>query len=309
MRRRVTVGTRDSALALWQTRWVIGRLKEQHPDITFEVVEMKTKGDKMLDVALAKIGDKGLFTKELEVAMQKKEIDFAVHSLKDMPTLLPEGLTIGAVCIRDNPGDALISKDGKKLAQLPRGARIGTSSLRRCAQLLSYRPDLQLESLRGNLNTRMKKLASERLDGIILAAAGIIRMGWDDMIAEIIPFSVCLPAVGQGAIAVECRQDDRDIMELLQAVEHAETRAATDAERSLLRHLEGGCQVPIGAFAQVINQKLNLTALVSTLDGSQVIRTQGVANVDKAKELGIEVAEKLLAMGGKEILQKVRSGE
>ncbi|MDO7785985.1 hydroxymethylbilane synthase [Desulforamulus aquiferis] len=309
MRRKVTVGTRDSALALWQTRWVIGQLEKQHPEVTFEVVEMKTKGDKMLDVALAKIGDKGLFTKELEIAMQNKEIDFAVHSLKDMPTALPEGLTIGAVCKRDNPGDALVSKDGRKLSQLPRGARIGTSSLRRCAQLLSYRPDLQLESLRGNLNTRMKKLAAERLDGIILAAAGIIRMGWEDMIAEIIPFNICLPAVGQGAISVECREDDRDILEMLKTIEHSETRVATDAERSLLRHLEGGCQVPIGAYGQVKNKRLTLSALVSTLDGSQVLRTQGEAEIDGAKALGIEVAEKLLTMGGKEILQKVRSGE
>ncbi|RYD01991.1 hypothetical protein N752_26425 [Desulforamulus aquiferis] len=166
-----------------------------------------------------------------------------------------------------------------------------------------------MESLRGNLNTRMKKLAAERLDGIILAAAGIIRMGWEDMIAEIIPFNICLPAVGQGAISVECREDDRDILEMLKTIEHSETRVATDAERSLLRHLEGGCQVPIGAYGQVKNKRLTLSALVSTLDGSQVLRTQGEAEIDGAKALGIEVAEKLLTMGGKEILQKVRSGE
>lgn len=309
MRQTITVGSRDSALALWQTRWVIEQLQQLNPDVSFKIVEMKTKGDKMLDVALAKIGDKGLFTKELEIAMQQREIDFAVHSLKDMPTTLPEELVIGAVCRRDNPGDALISKDGKKLSQLPRGARIGTSSLRRCAQLLAFRPDFQLEALRGNLNTRMKKLVSERLDAIVLAAAGIYRMGWEDMIAEIIPFNVCLPAVGQGAIAVECREDDVDIIRLLQGIEHSETRAATDAERSLLRHLEGGCQVPIGAFGEVKNNVLKLSAIVATLDGSQIIRTQGEAPVDKAWALGVEVAEKLLYMGGKEILQKVRAGE
>ncbi|AQS59518.1 hydroxymethylbilane synthase [Desulforamulus ferrireducens] len=309
MRRHIVVGSRDSALALWQTRWVMEKLQQQHPDIHFELVTMKTKGDKMLDVALAKIGDKGLFTKELELAMQRKEIDFAVHSLKDMPTALPEGLTIGAVCKRDNPGDALISKDGRKLAELPQGARIGTSSLRRCAQLLHYRPDFRLESLRGNLNTRMKKFVAEDLDAIVLAAAGVMRMGWQDMIAEIIPFNICLPAVGQGAIAVECRSDDQEVVSLLQGIEHMETRAATDAERSLLRHLEGGCQIPIGALAEVINQKLSLTAIVANLDGSRLLRAQGEAPVAQARELGIEVAEKLLALGGRQILDQVRSGE
>ncbi len=309
MRRNIIVGSRDSALALWQTRWVIEQLQKQRPELTFELVTMKTKGDKMLDVALAKIGDKGLFTKELEFAMQQREIDFAVHSLKDMPTVLPEGLTIGAVCKRDNPGDALISKDGRKLEQLPQGARIGTSSLRRCAQLLHYRPDFQLESLRGNLNTRLKKFASEQLDAIILAAAGVMRMGWEDMIAEIIPFNVCLPAVGQGAIAVECRAEDEEVRTLLQGIEHTETRAATDAERALLRHLEGGCQVPIGAFGEVVNKKLSLTAIVANLDGSRVLRAQGEAPAEQAKELGIDVAEKLLALGGKKILEQVRSGE
>ncbi|GAB6180529.1 hydroxymethylbilane synthase [Desulfotomaculum defluvii] len=309
MKHKITVGSRDSALAMWQTRWVVEQLERLNPEIDFEIVTMKTKGDKMLDVALAKIGDKGLFTKELEVAMQQKEIDFAVHSLKDMPTALPKGLALGAVCKRDNPGDALISKDGRKLDQLPKGARIGTSSLRRCAQLLNYRPDFKLEALRGNLNTRMKKLVSERLDAVVLAAAGITRMGWEDMIAEIIPFQVCLPAVGQGAITVECREDDQDIVELLKGIEHHHTRVATDAERSLLRYLEGGCQVPIGAHGEVNNNKLFLTAVVANLDGTQVIRAQGEADVSRAKELGIEVAEKLLAMGGKKILEQVRAGE
>ncbi|CCO06991.1 hydroxymethylbilane synthase [Desulforamulus hydrothermalis] len=309
MKRKITVGSRDSALALWQTRWVVEQLQQQNPDVTFEIVTMKTKGDKMLDVALAKIGDKGLFTKELEVAMQCGEIDFAVHSLKDLPTVLPAGLTIGAVCQRDNPGDALVSRDGRKLAELPRGARIGTSSLRRCAQLLNCRPDFQPVSLRGNLNTRMKKLAAEGLDAIILAAAGLIRLGWQDMIAEIISFDICLPAVGQGAIAVECRSEDDYILKLLQGVEHPATRAATNAERALLRHLEGGCQIPIGAYGEVVSGKLNLTAVVATLDGSQVIRAGGEALPDQANQLGIEVAEKLLAMGGKKILQQVRAGE
>lgn len=309
MKDKIIVGSRDSALAMWQTRWVVEQLEKLNPDRTFEIVTMKTKGDKMLDVALAKIGDKGLFTKELEVAMQQGEIDFAVHSLKDMPTSLPVGLTIGAVCKRDNPGDALISKDGRKLEQLPQGARIGTSSLRRCAQLLNYRPDFQLEALRGNLNTRMKKLQSEALDAIILAAAGITRMGWDDMIAEIIPFDICLPAVGQGAIAVECREDDRSILEILKGVEHADTRVATKAERALLRHLEGGCQVPIGAHGEVLNDRLSLTAIVASLDGSQIIRANGEASLAEAENLGAEVGDQLLALGGKKILEQVRSGE
>ncbi|MEG6523503.1 hydroxymethylbilane synthase [Desulfotomaculum sp. 1211_IL3151] len=309
MKHKITVGSRDSALAMWQTKWVVEQLERLNPEIAFEIVTMKTKGDKMLDVALAKIGDKGLFTKELEVAMQQREIDFAVHSLKDMPTALPQGLTLGAICVRDNPGDALISKDGRKLADLPKGARIGTSSLRRCAQLLSYRSDFKLEALRGNLNTRMKKLVSERLDAIVLAAAGITRMGWEDMIAEIIPFEVCLPAVGQGAITVECREGDQQIRELLKGIDHKDTRDATTAERSLLRYLEGGCQVPIGAHGAVKNNKLYLTAVVANLDGTQVIRAQGEAEVGRAEELGVEVAEKLLAMGGKKILEQVRAGE
>ncbi|AEG59886.1 hydroxymethylbilane synthase [Desulforamulus ruminis] len=309
MRQKITVGSRDSALALWQTRWVVEQLQKQNPQVSFEIVEMKTKGDKMLDVALAKIGDKGLFTKELEVAMLEGKIDFAVHSLKDMPTQLPEGLMIGAVCKREKPGDALIAKDGKKLSQLPRGARIGTSSLRRCAQLLHYRPDFQLEALRGNLNTRLKKLAAEKLDAVVLAAAGIIRMGWEDMIAEIIPFDICLPAVGQGAIAVECREDDAEVLTLLQGVEHPDTRTATDAERSLLRYLEGGCQVPIGAYGRVERDRLYLQAVVATLDGRQVLRAQGESTLNRAGDLGVEVAEKLLSMGGKKILETVRAGD
>lgn len=309
MKHTITVGSRESALAMWQTRWVVEQLAKLNPAIDFEIVTMKTKGDKMLDVALAKIGDKGLFTKELEVAMLQGEIDFAVHSLKDMPTALPQGLTLGAVCVRDNPGDALISKDGRKLADLPEGARIGTSSLRRCAQLLNYRSDFKLEALRGNLNTRMKKLVSERLDAIVLAAAGISRMGWQEMIAEIIPYNIMLPAVGQGAITVECRADDQQIRELLQSIDHKATRDATTAERSLLRYLEGGCQVPIGAHGTVKNNQLYLTTVVANLDGTQIIRAQGEAEVDRAEELGVEVAEKLLARGGKKILEQVRAGE
>lgn len=309
MKDKIIVGSRDSALAMWQTRWVVEQLEQLNPDKNFEIVSMKTKGDKLLDVALAKIGDKGLFTKELEVAMQLEEIDFAVHSLKDMPTSLPDGLTIGAVCKRDNPGDALISKDGRKLEQLPQGARIGTSSLRRCAQLLNYRPDFQLEALRGNLNTRMKKLQSEALDAIILAAAGITRMGWDDRIAEIIPFDICLPAVGQGAITIECRENDQDILGILKGVEHVHTRIATNAERALLRHLEGGCQVPIGAYGEVIEGRLSLTAIVASLDGTEIIRANGEASMADAEKLGVAVGDQLLALGGKKILEQVRAGE
>ncbi len=306
MKREIIVGTRESALAMWQTNWVVEKLQALNPNFVFKIVKMKTKGDKILDVALAKIGDKGLFTKELEKAMLKGDIDMAVHSLKDMPTKLPAGLKIGAVCQREHPGDVLISRMGQKLAEMPKGARIGTSSLRRCAQLLNYRPDLQLESLRGNLNTRMEKLQAQQLDGIILAAAGVIRMGWEGRITEYIPYDVCLPAVGQGAICVEIRADDRDIEDLVRTINHRDTELATTAERALLRKLEGGCQVPIGALAEVHQEELHLEAAVLSLDGTNSVRLKMSGHKEQAEQIGIKLAERLLANGADKILEQVR---
>ncbi|WP_031513657.1 hydroxymethylbilane synthase [Desulfofalx alkaliphila] len=306
MKKTIRVGTRESALALWQTNWVVEQLKKHHPDKNFEVIKMKTQGDKILDVALAKIGDKGLFTKELEQGMLRNEIDLAVHSMKDLPTQLPPGLTIGAICAREHPGDVLITPDGKELAELPKGARIGTSSLRRCAQLLRYRPDLKLESIRGNLSTRMKKMKLESLDGIVLAAAGVIRMGWTDSISQYIPYDICLPAVGQGSVGIEIREGDEEILQLVKAVENREAYLSITAERSLLRRLEGGCQVPIGALAQVDRDNLHMEATIVSLDGTKAVRDTIAGPAHRAAQLGLELAVRLLELGGNEILEEVR---
>ena len=306
MAREIVIGTRDSALALWQTNWVAEQLKRLNPEYTFRIVSMKTQGDKILDVALAKIGDKGLFTKELEVAMLEKEIDLAVHSMKDLPTVLPEGLVIGAICERFDPRDVLVSRNGMTLAEMPQGAKIGTSSLRRCAQLLNFRPDFQLVSLRGNLNTRMAKLDRENMDGIILAAAGIERLGWGDRITERISFEVSLPAVGQGSIGVELRGDDEEVYSVVHKLNHTASEISIRAERALLKKLEGGCQIPIGALGRVEGDCLILQGLVAGLDGKELIRDQIAGHVDKPEALGQELADKLIAMGADKILQNVR---
>jgi hydroxymethylbilane synthase len=291
---------------MWQTNWVVERLKELHPDYRFRIVAMKTQGDKILDVALAKIGDKGLFTKELEIALLNGEADMAVHSMKDLPTMLPAGLLIGCICQRVDPRDVLISRDGRLLAEMPAGARIGTSSLRRCAQLLHYRPDLRLEPLRGNLNTRLAKLLSNNLDGIILAAAGVERMGWGDRISERLPISICLPAVGQGSIGIEIREDDQEIHHLVQSIHHQSSGAAIIAERALLRKLEGGCQVPIGALGTVTEGVLTVQGVVAGLDGRDLVRDQLSGPVAEAALLGERLAQRLLDQGAGRILQNVR---
>jgi len=306
MARQIVVGTRDSALALWQTHWVVENLQRLNPEYSFKIMEMKTQGDKILDVALAKIGDKGLFTKELEVAMLNREIDLAVHSMKDLPTRLPDGLIIGAICEREEPGDVLISRDGLNLDDLPQGARVGTSSLRRRAQLKKYRPDLKIEDLRGNLNTRMAKLERENLDGIILAAAGVIRLGWGDRITQRIPFEVSLPAVGQGSVGIEIRDGDPEVLALVKTLEHKESAYAILAERALLRKLEGGCQIPIGALGRVDGDKLILEGVVASLEGKDLVRSSITGTVNDAELLGVELANNLLAMGADEILRSVR---
>jgi hydroxymethylbilane synthase len=306
MAREIVVGTRDSALALWQTNWVVESLKELNPDLNFRIVEMKTQGDKILDVALAKIGDKGLFTKELEVAMIDGTIDFAVHSMKDLPTKLPEGLKIGAICERYEPGDVVISHKGYTLANLPQGAKVGTSSLRRKAQLLKYRPDVNIQDLRGNLNTRLAKLEREDFDAIILAAAGIERLGWKDKITERIDYNISLPAVGQGSIGIEIRENDEFVQEVVGKLNHDPSQIAITGERALLRKLEGGCQIPIGSLGVVEGDNLTLHGVVASLDGKQLLRTQVSGNIQEAEALGIKLAENLIAMGAEEILKQVR---
>jgi len=304
MSKLIRIGTRDSQLALWQAEWVRTQLQTFYPELDFVLVPMKTKGDKILDVPLAKIGDKGLFTKELENGLMNQEIDLAVHSLKDLPTVLPEGLEIAAYCEREEARDVLLGKAGCTLADLPRGALIGTSSLRRKAQLQNHRPDLQFADLRGNLQTRWRKLLESEMDGIVLAAAGVKRLGWEDRITETISEEIMLPAVGQGSIAIEIKQERADICQLLARLNHRDTEMAVRAERALMRRLEGGCQVPIGAFGHVRGDEIQLQAMVASLDGTRVLRATFAGQDPEA--VGIETAQLLLAQGAGEILAEIR---
>ncbi|MDI6709732.1 MAG: hydroxymethylbilane synthase [Bacillota bacterium] len=308
MRDEVLVGSRGSALALEQTRWVIERLKRACPRTSFRVIHISTTGDNILDVALAKIGDRGLFTKEIEKALLDGTIDIAVHSMKDVPTALPAGLVIGAVTAREDPGDALVSRDGHRLEDLPPGARVGTSSLRRQAQFLAFRPDLNLVAMRGNLHTRLRKLDEGQVDALVLARAGLKRLGLENRITQPVSTAVCLPAVGQGALGVEARADDAEILGMLRLLEDPESRVAVEAERALLARLEGGCQVPIGALARFWDQDLVLEAVVSDLDGRRVVRTVEVGPPTAPAALGERVAEKLLQLGAREILAELREG-
>ena len=303
--RELRVGTRGSRLALCQTDWVVGELRSLDPGLIIEVRVIKTKGDKVLDLPLAKIGDKGLFVKELEAALLGGEIDFAVHSAKDLPTEIPDGLCIAAIPERVDPSDVLIS-NGPGLEGLPRGARIGSSSLRRRAQLHNFRADLEICDLRGNLDTRLRKLETGEFDAIVLAYAGLHRMGWADRITEKIPTEICLPAVGQGALAIEARNKDDDVIAILQGLDHAESRAAVLAERSLLRALEGGCQVPIGALATVEGDTVTLQGKVVSLDGRKLAMAD-VSGTDP-ESVGKRLAEILLSSRGREILDELRTG-
>ncbi|HHW42334.1 hydroxymethylbilane synthase [Desulfofundulus thermobenzoicus] len=306
MPKEIVIGTRDSQLAMWQARWVLNQLERRYPGQPFVLRGMKTKGDHVLDVALAKIGDKGLFTKELEIALDRGEIDLAVHSMKDLPTRLPEGLAIGAFCRREYPGDVLISRRGLTLEQLPSGARVGTSSLRRTAQLLHFRPDLHMFAIRGNLTTRLKKLEELNLDALVLAYAGVHRLGMDHRITQRIPLSTCLPAVGQGSIGIEIRAGDEYIQRMLAPLDDPASRAAITAERAMMKKLEGGCQVPIGALGRVENGRLFLEGVVASLDGRQLIRERICASPHRAEEAGAMLAERLLVLGAGEILKTAR---
>jgi len=306
LKKEIVLGTRDSQLAVWQTNWVLEKLKELNPDKIFTIKYIKTQGDKILDVALSKIGDKGLFTKELEVALLDGEIDLAVHSLKDIPTRLPQGCKIGCITKRENPQDVVISSKGYTLDTLPKGAKVGTSSLRRRAQILNYRNDLKLEDIRGNLSTRLNKMVSEDFDAIILAAAGVIRMGWHDNITQYIPMDISLPAVGQGALGIEIREDDPYIQQIITPLNHEESAYEVLAERSLLSYLEGGCQIPIGALGKVDGKSMTLEAVVASLDGNTIIRDKIQGCTSESKELGIQLAERLIEKGAREILKEVR---
>lgn len=310
MSKRIVIGTRGSALALWQAEFVQRELKRHHRGLRVELNIIKTKGDKILDQSLSKIGDKGLFTREIENALLDGSADIAVHSLKDLPTETPAGLRIAAITEREVVNDVLISSKWHAVADLPEGAVIATGSLRRTAQLLHLRPDLRIIDIRGNLNTRMQKFDASDWDGMLLAYAGVKRLGWEHRIAQIIPTTLLLPAVGQGALGLEIREDDDRTAELISCLHHADTAAATIAERSLLRALEGGCQIPIGAFARLERGRLLLDAMVASIDGTVRLDTRGsTGNTDTAQALGTRVADKLLANGAREILQAIRGGQ
>jgi hydroxymethylbilane synthase len=313
-KRQIVVGTRKSALAVTQTNQVIQLLEsiclERGLNYEFSTKNLVTQGDRILDVTLSKVGGKGLFVKEIEQALIDEEIDLAVHSLKDMPAELLDGLMIGAVPRRVDPRDCLISINNYKLVDLPQGARIGTSSLRRICQLKAYRPDLQLESIRGNIDTRIHKLHTEGFDAIMLASAGLYRMGWEDRVSEYLEADVCLPAVGQGALGIECRTADKDVRVLLDLLNDPISEARVKAERSFLHKLNGGCQVPIGAYAEVeLNHSeqtiLRLTGMVGSPDGDIILKETMTGT--EPVELGLKLGELLLSQGAGRILDQVGS--
>jgi len=302
---KIVIGSRGSQLALWQANWVKSELERLHSNADIDIRIIATSGDKIQDVPLSKIGGKGLFVKEIEEALLANEIDLAVHSMKDVPMELPTELGISVITKRENPLDALISKNGETLANLPQGATIGTSSLRRSSQLLKYRVDFEIHPLRGNVDTRLRKVKEDNYDAIILASAGLNRLGWASHITEEISDEVLLPAMGQGALGIETRLDDAKTYDLVSALNHEQTNYAVTAERSLVGRLDGGCQVPIGAYARVEKGLITLKGLVASLDGEVIYKLENVGPVDDAINIGQELGSKLLKMGANEILEKL----
>lgn len=303
--RPIRIGSRTSQLALVQTYWVQKKLQSYYPERQFEVETMNTQGDKILNIPLAKIGDKGLFTKELEVAMIKNQVDFAVHSLKDLPTNLPDGLVLGCVTERIDPADAVVfnkKHQDKQLETLPEGAVIGTSSLRRLAQLRYHFPNLTFKDVRGNVNTRLRKLDEGEYDAIVLAVAGLQRLNMGDRVHQIIKKEICLHAVGQGALGLECRERDEEILEILKVLEHEPTRDRCYAERAFLRELEGGCQVPIGVNTTIEGNTLTLTGMVASLDGQTLIKDTISGQREFAEHIGLDLAKCLRDTGGGQVL-------
>ena len=325
---KVIIATRGSKLALWQAEWVKAELERRYPDIRIELKKIKTTGDKILDVPLAKVGGKGLFVKEIEESLLRKDADLAVHSMKDVPVDLPEGLHIAAVCNREDPRDAFITKiqgfRGQGFKDLPHGAKVGTSSLRRACQLLNIRPDLNITQLRGNLDTRIRKLDEGQFDAIIVAAAGVKRLGLVQRITETLGADISLPAIGQGAVGIECRINDEFINKMLEPLNHPETAVCVCAERAFLRKLEGGCQVPIAGHARLENRSQNtehrqkkvcslgsglcvliIDGLVGSISGDRIIKDSIEGNPDKAEQLGTKLAEMLISKGAGKILAEV----
>ncbi len=307
MNEKIVIATRKSPLAMWQAEFVKAQLERFHPGIQVEFNKMVTQGDKILDTPLAKVGGKGLFVKELEVGMLNGEADIAVHSMKDVPVEFPDGLHLAVVCEREDPRDAFVSNKYKSLDALPQGARVGTSSLRRSVQLRAHRPDLQILDLRGNVNTRLRKLDEGEYDAIILAAAGLIRLEFQQRITSFIAPEASLPAVGQGAVGIECRTGDARVLRLIAPLMHQETMIRVLAERAMNHRLEGGCQVPIGGHAVIHGNEIHLRGLVGSLDGKQIIRSEIRGPKDQAEALGAKLADDLLARGADQILRDVYS--
>ena len=305
MPRALRIGTRGSALAILQTQAVVEHLKAVWPDLTTEILEIRTTGDRIQDVPLAKIGDKGLFVREIEEALLAGRIDWAVHSVKDLPSQIPSGLSLGIVAARKDPSDVLVARPGVTLATLPKRAVIGTSSLRRRAQLLHWRPDLAIVPIRGNVDTRLRKLETEGFDGIVVAAAGLMRLGWEGRVSAIIPAEICLPAVGQGALGVEMRTDDDQAQALFAPLTSPAAQATISAERSFLVRLQGGCQVPIAALATIEGEKVWLRGMISSMDGLTMLRGERWGTIHTAARLGVELAEDLLQRGGDAILRDI----
>ena len=305
MNQTVRIATRKSPLALWQAEFVRDSLLANNPDLKVELVKMVTQGDKILDTPLAKVGGKGLFVKELEVGMLNGDADIAVHSMKDVPVEFPDGLHLAVICEREDPRDAFVSNSYKTFEDLPQGAKVGTSSMRRTCQIRAWRPDLEILDLRGNVNTRLRKLDDGEYDAIILACAGLKRLGFEERIVQYLDPGFSLPAIGQGAVGIECRSDDPFINELIAPLNHTATATRVLAERAMNNRLEGGCQVPIGGFAELDGDTLLIRGLVGRPDGSEMVRGEIAGRVEDAEMLGTKLAEDLLSRGAKEILREV----
>ncbi len=301
----IIIGTRGSKLALWQANYILAMLEEK-ANVKSELKIIKTKGDKILDVALSKLGDKGLFVKEIENALLDESVDIAVHSMKDLPTELPEGLEVMASPPREDNRDAFVSLEYNSVDELEKGAVVGSSSLRRKAQLLAMRSDVEVKEIRGNVDTRLKKLESGEYQAILMAYAGLKRLGFTEHIKQIFEQSEMLPAVGQGAIAIEARSDDEDVRQALNKLNDEKTLLVVRAERALMKELEGGCQVPIGANAQVENGTIHIDALVASINGEKIVKDEASGSEEQPEKVGIQVADKLRAKGAEEILDKIR---
>lgn len=299
---QLTIATRKSALALWQAEYVKAELEKKHPGLEVKLLKLSSKGDQLLDSPLAKIGGKGLFVKELEQAIYRGEADIAVHSMKDVPMVFPEGLTLGPICPREKPFDAFVSNHYKSLDDLPKGALVGTSSLRRQSQILAYRPDLKVDWLRGNVNSRLAKLDDGMFDAIILAEAGLVRLNMPERVAQSIPESICLPSCGQGAVGIELREGDTKTFELIKHLADSDTETTVTAERAMNTYLNGGCQVPIAGYAVLDGQQLHMRGLVASEDGTTILKAECKGDKNQAKAIGEQVAKDLLAQGAGELL-------